>query len=783
MRSLRPVHPIDHCALTITEQFLNPSATGSGKSDTGQALDTSERVRLMLDGIINNLNPLVSGAVGILQLPILLHGLGAEAYGLWIIALSLPGIVGAVDFGLGLSVTLQVSGCRDSNSRRQAARFVMAAGNTHVVMGLVGAAVIGVLGFFSGNSLHLKPSDIRLIPALIGLVGLSHVCERVGGLEGEILWGLRRFDLTNLISIAAIVLEFGGTVGLVAAGKGLVYVAAWHAVVAAGAAYASYATVARLEPLFRLRPGRIEWDAIRPSIRFSLASQFAEAARSFLWQAPPIVIGLVLGSSSVVPFHIGRRIPQMISALYMRASAVFFPAVSEHAQGRNRASIREILEVGTRWVVVWALPVCMVLWILAPELLQAWISNVSPGTVLIFRLITAAVFAEAVAAASIQVLWALGAMRTVSVIPSAVVVTSVGLTLVLLPRVGVVGAAWGLSLPMTLGAVAFTHLAARTCGIRIRDLVHTAFGGLFLPVAVCLVISLSISFWSGPGWRGVIATALGGGFGYVLVFYFNGAREEELMLMHQGLAAPVTFGRFLYGRLRRLLRRVGFIRSGYYLMLAIQDAFLDSTARGRAELNREFEPRADPWDYATVPYQRDRIRTEVAMLDAIRGEARFGKALEVGCAEGIFTQPLAERCDSLLSVDISSVALARARRRCDWDEHVRFAEWDLRVDPLPDSYDLIVMIHALEYIRNPIYVYRARAKLVAGLRPGGFLLVGTMKIGEVWENAWWGRYFLRSGKRINAFFAQHPALKLVKTTEFYLGKDYVSYDVLFKKTL
>ena len=169
------------------------------------------------------------------------------------------------------------------------------------------------------------------------------------------------------------------------------------------------------------------------------------------------------------------------------------------------------------------------------------------------------------------------------------------------------------------------------------------------------------------------------------------------------------------------------------------------------------------------------------MLDAVRGAARFGKALEVGCAEGMFTEMLAPRCKSLLAADISPVALTRARRRLQGIERVHFAEWDLRVDPVPDTYDLVVIIHALEYIRNPIYVRRARTKLVNSLRPGGYLLVGTMKVAKIYEDAWWGRFFLRSGKRINAFFAQHPALKVVKTAEFYLGNDYVSYDVLLQK--
>jgi len=188
--------------------------------------------------------------------------------------------------------------------------------------------------------------------------------------------GLRRFDLTNLISIAAIVLEFGGIVGLVAVGKG------WFTWQLGTPWLPPEQRTLRMPRSPGLNPCFVCARAASSGTRYPEHSvqpgQPIRRGRPQLsLQAPPIVIGLVLGSSSVVPFHIGRRIPQMISALYMRASAVFFPAVSEHAQGRNRASIREILEVGTRWVVVWALPVCMVLWILAPELLQAWISNVS----------------------------------------------------------------------------------------------------------------------------------------------------------------------------------------------------------------------------------------------------------------------------------------------------------------------------------------------------------------------------------------------------------------------
>jgi len=325
-------------------------------------------------------------------------------------------------------------------------------------------------------------------------------------------------------------------------------------------------------------------------------------------------------------------------------------------------------------------------------------------------------------------------------------------------------------------------MASRTCGVRVRSLMQRAFEGLLLPVLTFLVIGLVIINLAGPGWIGVIAAALGGGFGYLAGFFLGVARPEEKILIRGVLTAPVMLGYFLYRRLRRLLGRVGFLRSGRYFLLAVKEALLDSPQRSRAELNREFAPREDHWDYTTNPCQQCRVRTELEILDAVRGERRFRNALEVGCAEGFFTQALAERCDRLLALDISSVALARARQRCDWGERVSFAEWDLRVDPLPDTYDLIVMIHALEYIRNPFYIRRARAKLVKGLRPGGYLLVGTMRDDEMFENRWWGRYLLRGGRTINSFLARHPAVKVVKTAEFYLGKNFVSYDVLLQRT-
>lgn len=252
-------------------------------------------------------------------------------------------------------------------------------------------------------------------------------------------------------------------------------------------------------------------------------------------------------------------------------------------------------------------------------------------------------------------------------------------------------------------------------------------------------------------------------------------RDQEVVLV--GRIVPVA-GDSNYRRLRGALRRVAFLRNGWHLILELKDALLNSSSRVRAMMSREFD-RPDHWGHFTLANERERLRREFEMLNAVRGNTRFRNALEVGCAEGEFTEMLGEVCDSLLAVDFSPVALARARQRCQRKDRVRFAEWDLLADPLPDSFDLIVLIHVLDYYRSPLLLSKIRKKLLGGLRPGGFLLLGsTFSEDSIADKPWWSY----DGKRINTFMLQAPGLTLIDTATTELT-DSVSYDILCQKSL
>jgi hypothetical protein len=66
-----------------------------------------------------------------------------------------------------------------------------------------------------------------------------------------------------------------------------------------------------------------------------------------------------------------------------------------------------------------------------------------------------------------------------------------------------------------------------------------------------------------------------------------------------------------------------------------------------------YEEAPDPWGYRLRPYELRKRAVTLACLP----EACYATAFEPGCSIGVLTSDLASRCDRLLAMDISAVAL------------------------------------------------------------------------------------------------------------------------------
>jgi SAM-dependent methyltransferase len=135
---------------------------------------------------------------------------------------------------------------------------------------------------------------------------------------------------------------------------------------------------------------------------------------------------------------------------------------------------------------------------------------------------------------------------------------------------------------------------------------------------------------------------------------------------------------------------------------------LDSTY-----FERVYSASDDPWHFATSAYEAQKYR---ATLDALPGP-RFDRALEIGCSIGVLTAQLAERCGSLLSVDVNERALASAAKRCAKHANVRFAKMSVPRDFPDGAFDLI-LVSEVGYYWSDADLARAVERIAAAARGG-----------------------------------------------------------------
>lgn len=133
---------------------------------------------------------------------------------------------------------------------------------------------------------------------------------------------------------------------------------------------------------------------------------------------------------------------------------------------------------------------------------------------------------------------------------------------------------------------------------------------------------------------------------------------------------------------------------------------------------QKFRSDPDPWRYESARFEAFKRRI---LLHAC-GDRLYGRALELGCANGVTTQALARRCLRLDAVDASPTALRLAAARPYGQRRPRFFHIEAPA-PLPrPAYDLIV-VSELAYYLDVHALERLNQRLEAALTPAGRIVI------------------------------------------------------------
>jgi SAM-dependent methyltransferase len=134
----------------------------------------------------------------------------------------------------------------------------------------------------------------------------------------------------------------------------------------------------------------------------------------------------------------------------------------------------------------------------------------------------------------------------------------------------------------------------------------------------------------------------------------------------------------------------------------------------------------DFWQLETSEFEREKYACQMKLL----GDRRYGRALEIGCGSGCFSRLLAGVADEVIALDVSALAVERARSLSTGRERIAFRVANIMdYDTVAEGpWDLIVMsetIYYLGWLYSFFDVAWLAVKLFKATQEGGRLLMAN----------------------------------------------------------
>lgn len=341
-------------------------------------MDSPRAPRLEIHGRLLARNTLLNLAgqaapllMGVLCIPPIIAGLGAERFGILALAWAVLGYFSVFDLGLGRATTKFVAETLGRGEHQRVPRLVWTAVTTQAAFGAVGAGVLALL------TPVMVESILNIPPSLIGEARLSFYLLSLSipvvlvttSLRGS-LEAAQRFDLVNALRAPAstavfvlplIALWLGwalpGVVGLLLAARGLVLVL-------------HYVLCRRVFAELRGLP-QLDAGSLRTLLAYGGWVTVSSAVGPILSYLDRFVLG-VLATLGAVAYYSAPY--EMVTRLWIFPAslmATLFPAFSALATEPER---REALAArSVKYVLVLLGPVVVAVLAVAPDVLRLWL--------------------------------------------------------------------------------------------------------------------------------------------------------------------------------------------------------------------------------------------------------------------------------------------------------------------------------------------------------------------------------------------------------------------------
>ncbi len=470
----------------------------------------------------------VSILLALVLTPVLVRGLGQAGYGVWGLTGSLVQYLSLLRFGFDGAAVRHVAGDDQRGDREHMQAVIATTAWTMMVPAVLVLLASPGIALLFPIIFHV---DHRLeTPAIIvaGLTVVDFAFSLVTDVFGATLQGLQRYDRLNLSVAGTSLAQATAWVVIIVLGGGLIPL---------GVALLGFGLVGQLSRYLFVR-GQLRVDLLsRRHVQRGLVRSLLTASswmavidltQLIINELDAVVVGIVVGVPAAAVYLVGQKLSSLVSSFASPVQAMFYSHAATLAAVEDRDGLRESMYSGTRVALAVAVPLMLVLDVLARPALHAWVGSGYGSAALVIVFLSAAFVVDAFARTPVYVLRGMGDVRRPALLGLIEVALNLTLSVVLALALGLKGVALATLIAITVMNFGFTlPYACRRLGVPLIGLVLTAVRAHLPPAAVSLVVGLAIMHLGVGGLLQVIGAGAAMVVTYGLVLWASGLSSQE----------------------------------------------------------------------------------------------------------------------------------------------------------------------------------------------------------------------------------------------------------------
>jgi O-antigen/teichoic acid export membrane protein len=424
----------------------------------------------------------VNMLVGFFLSPFILHRLGDEAFGLWVLVFSLTGYYGLFDLGIRSSIIKHVAHHTATGDEEELARTINTSLFAYSCVALVLLLATFVGSLYVDRWFQVSAGFLGTVRMLFLMVGSAVALGFPLGVFGGVLEGLQKFYWLNLTQVVSTLLRALLIVIALNKGFGLLTVAA-ITVALPLAASGLYILVVRRFIVVHFHKRYVNVASFRQLMGYGSITFIIIVADQLRFQADAVIIGIFLSASAITAFAIGSRLADYAVEPVESMAGIFLPMASRFEATKSTDQLRRVFMEGNRFCAFIMFPVCSTLVILGKSLISLWVGPKYTSSYLILLLLLVPKSLYRAQAASNRVLFGMARHRPLAMMAVVEGIANVILSLALIRPLGIVGDALGTTIPLLFTSLVFLPLyTCRVVQVPVKTFLRQAY---LFPLALC----------------------------------------------------------------------------------------------------------------------------------------------------------------------------------------------------------------------------------------------------------------------------------------------------------